>query len=141
MTDSLAHTRRQFLSGAVAAAAAGSAAALALSTDATAAARRGAKADAARQDDNDRSPSRDPMAIHRSTLVINGLDPSNLSAEYLEMQRRVGISGWLRAAHQTLGEFAASHVFYDEHRDRIVMARTVREIRQAHAQGKIAQVL
>jgi len=92
-------------------------------------------------DPNDHGQDRDPMAIHRSTLVINGLDPSSLSVKYLDMMKQGGVAAWLRAEHQTLADLTASHAFYDQNRDRIVAARSVREIRDAHQQGKLAQIL
>jgi membrane dipeptidase len=92
-------------------------------------------------DPNDRGQDRDPMAIHRSTIVINGLDPSSLSIEYLDLSKQGGVAAWLRAEHQTLADFAASHAFYDQNRARIVAVRTVRELRDAHQQGKLAQIL
>ncbi len=90
---------------------------------------------------NDRGQSRDPMAIHRATIVVNGLDPSSLSVAYLDLLQQGGVGAWLRAEHQTLADLAASHAFYDQNRHRIVAARTVREIRDAHEQGKLAQIL
>ncbi len=141
MTDIATSTRREFLGGAGAAAATYSAGWFAGPSTASAAGAAETRKRDRSDERNDRNPNRDPLAIHRSTLVVNGLDPSNLSPEYLDMSRRVGIGAWLRAAHQTLTEFATSHVFYDEYRDRIVVARTAREIRAAYAQGKIAQIL
>lgn len=93
------------------------------------------------KDGQDRSPDRDPMAVHRSVVVVNGLDPSALSAEYLRFSEQAGVGVWLRAEHQTLAELAIAHSFYDGHSDRIAVARSVREIRELRGRGKIAQVL
>ena len=79
--------------------------------------------------------------IHRSTLVVNGLDPSSLSVEYLDLLKQGAVAAWLRAEHQTMADLATSHAFYDRNRNRMVLARTVREMRQAHQQGKLAQLL
>ncbi len=130
-------TRREFMRDMVAAAAISSAAGISGATAQSVNKGASRKGD----DANDRSPGRDVMAIHRSTIVINGLDPSSLSVEYLDMHKQAAISGWLRAEHQTLADFADSHAFYDKHRDRIVAVRTVREIREAYRQGKLAQIL
>lgn len=81
------------------------------------------------------------MAIHRSTLIVNGLDPSALSTQYLAFSEQVGIGAWLRSGHQTFADLALSYSFYDRYRDRIAVARTVREIRELHRQKKIAQLL
>jgi membrane dipeptidase len=82
-----------------------------------------------------------PLPGQESMLIVNGLDPSSLSVEYLDLLKRGGVGAWLRAEHQTLEDFAASHAFYDQHASRIVAVRTVREIREAHRQGKVAQIL
>ncbi|MEO8450442.1 MAG: membrane dipeptidase [Gemmatimonadota bacterium] len=133
MTRDQGMTRREFARDIVAATAIASTVSI---TGAAAVAR------AATQDDaNDRSQGRDPMAIHRSTIVMNGLDPSSLSVEYLDLLKQGGVAAWLRAEHQTLTDLADSHAFYARNRDRIVAARTVREIRAAHNQGKVAQIL
>ncbi len=131
MTEFITRTRREFLMAAAAAmASAAGAASSAVAAD-------DRKLDGA----NDRSPNRDPMAIHRSTIVMNGLDPSPASSEYLGLMQQGGIGAWLRAAQQGLADFAAAHEFCDSNRGRIAIVRTVREIREARRQGKLAQVL
>lgn len=77
--------------------------------------------------------------VQRSTIVVDGLDPSALTADYLKMLKAGGVNCW----HQSVGglaSFANLLSFLDKHSDTIVQAGTVREIRQAHAQGKIAHV-
>jgi membrane dipeptidase len=91
------------------------------------------------QDGNDRSKNRDPMAIQRSTLVVNGLDPSNLRVEYLDMLKTGGVNCWHRGGGN-LAAFATALRFFDQHKDRIVSATSVRDIRQAHREGKIAHI-
>lgn len=91
------------------------------------------------QDADDRSPSRDPLAVQRSTLVVNGLDPSNLRVEYLDMLKAGGVNCWHRGGGN-LAAFASMLSFCDQHKDKIVSATSVREIRQAHQQGKIAHI-
>lgn len=88
---------------------------------------------------NDRSSSRDPMGIHRSTIVVNGLDPSNLRAEYFEMLKAGGVSCWHRGGGN-LAAFASALTFFDQHKDKIVPALSVRDIRQAHQQDKISHI-
>jgi membrane dipeptidase len=99
----------------------------------------GAAQTTAPQDANDRSASRDPMAIHRSTIVVNGLDPSNLRTEYLGMLKAGGVSCWHRGGGN-LSAFASALTFFDQHKDKIVPAMSVRDIRRAHQEGKISHV-
>jgi membrane dipeptidase len=91
------------------------------------------------QDENDRSTDRDPFAIHRSTLVVNGLDPSSLRPEYLDLLNVGGVSCWVHAAGN-LESFASTLAFCDQHKDKIVFATSVRDIRHAHQHGKIAHI-
>ena len=82
---------------------------------------------------------RKALEVQRSTLVVDGLDPSALTKEYLSMLKAGGVNCW----HQSVGglaSFAALHTFFDANADTLVQAGTVREIRQAHSQGKIAHV-
>ncbi|HEY5758924.1 MAG TPA: membrane dipeptidase [Steroidobacter sp.] len=79
------------------------------------------------------------LKVQRSTLVVDGLDPSALTKEYLGMLKAGGVNCW----HQSVGglaSFAALHTFFDANSDTLVPAGTVKEIRQAHQQGKIAHV-
>lgn len=79
------------------------------------------------------------LEVQRSTLVVDGLDPSALTKEYLGMLKAGGVNCW----HQSVGglaSFAALHSFFDAHADTLVQAGSVREIRQIHQQGKIAHV-
>jgi membrane dipeptidase len=122
--------RRMFISGAAAVAAAGLAAA------------RGASPAASQErsvprDDADRSPGRDPWAIMRSTLVVDGLDPSALTEHYVGMLKAGGVHCWHRTAGD-VDDFATEYRFLDKHSDRIVPATTVRAIREARQQNKIA---
>lgn len=91
------------------------------------------------QDESDRSLSRDPMAIQRSTLVVSGLDVSTLNERYLGMLKAGGVNCW----HKSMGgtqSFADVYNFLDQHSDTIIPVTTVREIRQAYQQGKIGLV-
>lgn len=79
------------------------------------------------------------LKVQRSTLVVDGLDPSALTKEYLGMLKAGGVNCW----HQSVGglaSFAALHTFFDANSGTLVPAGTVKEIRQAHQQGKIAHV-
>jgi len=77
--------------------------------------------------------------VQRSTLVVDGLDGAALTETYLEMLKVGGVNCW----HQTVGglaSFAKLLTFLDENSQTLVQAGTVREIRQAREQGKIAHV-
>ena len=83
----------------------------------------------------------DPISIQSSTLVVNGLDPSVLNEKYLDMLKAGGVNCWYGSTGYTqpfAGIQFFADAYNDEHKDQIVAARTVREIRQAHQQGMIA---
>ncbi|HEY0685851.1 MAG TPA: membrane dipeptidase [Steroidobacter sp.] len=87
----------------------------------------------------DQRKFQEALNVQRSTLVVDGLDPSALTKEYLGMLQAGGVNCW----HQSVGglaSFAALHTFFDANADTLVQAGTVKEIRQAHQQGKIAHV-
>ena len=70
------------------------------------------------------------------TLVVNGLDPSNLSEEYVAMNRAAGVNCW----HKTMGglwTFSDAYNFVDEHPHLVRVVKTVKEIRQAKEEGKL----
>ncbi len=83
----------------------------------------------------------DPLALQRSTLVVNGLDPSELTERYVGMLTEAGVGCWLRSrASADVRAFAEAYTFLDAHRDRVVAATTVSEIREAHRDGRLAQI-
>jgi membrane dipeptidase len=85
------------------------------------------------------APSQSAMALHRSTLVVNGLDPSALRAEYLDLLAAGGVSCWHCDAGD-LSEFSQILQFCDQHRARVAPARSVREIRKLHAEGRLSLI-
>ena len=91
------------------------------------------------QDESDRSRDRDPLAIHRSTLVVNGLDVSALNGKYLGMLKTGGVNCWYKSMGG-LQSFADVYNLLDKYSDEIVAATTVREIRQLHEKGKISLI-
>jgi membrane dipeptidase len=74
------------------------------------------------------------------TLVVNGLDPSVLSRIYVDMQRAAGIDCW-HLSMDKLRSFADVHNFVDANTDVIEVVRSVREIRAAKQEGKLALLL
>ena len=91
------------------------------------------------QDESNRSPHRDPLAIQHSTVVVDGLNASPITEAHLERLKAGGVNCVVHGAWAIEG-FADTYTFLDAHSDKIVPATTVREIRQARQQGKIAQV-
>ena len=74
---------------------------------------------------------------HQSTLVIDGLDVSDLTEEYLGMLRVGGVSCW----HKSMGglrSFSDAYEFVAKHADEVTIVHTVKEVRQAHQEGKLA---
>jgi membrane dipeptidase len=80
------------------------------------------------------------MAIERSTIVVNGLDPSVLTEKYLGMLKTGGVNCWNYSAGD-LASFAEAYHYTDKYSDRIAPAMSVRDIEQIHQQGKIALLL
>jgi membrane dipeptidase len=89
---------------------------------------------------DERGLGSDPAAIHRSTIVVNGLDPSSLRVEYLDLLKAGGVSCWVGADGNGLAYFAATRRFCEEHPEKIVFAESVRDIRQAYRDRKIAYI-
>lgn len=71
------------------------------------------------------------------TLVVNGLDPSSLRPEYLDLLQAGGVHCWHRSAGG-LSDFATMLSFCDEHADRVGLAHTVADIRRLHGEGRLA---
>ena len=92
----------------------------------------------------DSSPQRDLWEVQRSTLVVNGCDPSELSVEYLKMLKAGGVNCQAKSVGAGgLGDvqlFADLYNFLDGHSDKIVPVTKVAQIREAHRQDKIALV-
>lgn len=87
----------------------------------------------------DESKVREARKVQQSTVVVDGLDGAALNEKYLEMLKSGGVNCW----HQSVGGlayFANLLTFLDKHPDKVVQAGTVREIKQARDQGKIAHV-
>lgn len=85
----------------------------------------------------DRSADRDAWAIERSTIVVDGLDPSSLDEKYLKMLKAGGVNCWHKSM-EDVQSFADAYDFLDGHRSQIVAATSVKEVRQARQDGKVA---
>jgi len=87
----------------------------------------------------DEETVRQALEVQASTVVVDGLGGAALTEEYLAMLKAGGVDCF----HQSVGglaSFANLLTFLDQHSDKIVQAKTVREIKQARDQGKIAHV-
>ncbi len=78
--------------------------------------------------------------VQRSTLVVNGLDPSRLNANYLGLLRSGGVNCWHHSVGGDFASFARLLNFFDKHKSQIAPARSVRDIRQLHQKGTISHV-
>ena len=73
-------------------------------------------------------------------LVVNGLDVSDLTEEYVQFHSVGGADVW----HKSMGglrSFADVHNFVDKHPDKIIVVRNVREMHQAKEQGRLGLLL
>jgi membrane dipeptidase len=88
---------------------------------------------------DDRSRNRDALQVQKTTLVVSGLDVSTLNDRYVELLKQGGVNCW----HKSMGDLTSfSEVYrYLDSRQDLVVARSVREIRDAHARGRISLVL
>lgn len=73
-----------------------------------------------------------------AALVVNGLDPSSLDAEYLALLKAGGVSCWHRSIGDDFASFASLLRFCDEHKAQIAPAGSVSDIRKFHRQGIIS---
>ena len=92
--------------------------------------------------EGDRSPGRDPLEIHHSTLIVNGLDVSEITEKYLKKLKKAGVHCWYKSVEglQSFQSFSDVYNALDKHPDKIVATTTVKEIREAYRQNKIALV-
>jgi membrane dipeptidase len=77
--------------------------------------------------------------VEAGTVIVNGLDTSTLSQEYLDKTRRAGVGCWHKSL-AGLRMFADAHAFVDANSTRVRVATSVREIEQAQADRVIALV-
>lgn len=70
------------------------------------------------------------------SLVINGLDISELSTQYVQMQRSAGVDVWHRALpHGGLRSFADAYNFVDANTSSIRIVKSVRDMHAAKRDG------
>ena len=76
-----------------------------------------------------------------SSLVVNGLDVSDLYEEYLQMCRAGGVDVWHKTVGRGLRGFADIHDFVDGHADEITVVKSVGDMREAAATNRIGLLL
>ena len=94
-------------------------------------------------DQEDRSPDRDAWSIQQSSLVVDARDAGGSSEQQLERLKAGGVNCAVSNPGGSGGDiqdFADKYNFLDQHSKEIVLAVTVRQIRQIHQQGKLARV-
>src|SRR6516164_1651566 len=89
-------------------------------------------------DNQDRGTNRDAAELQSSAVVVDGLDVSSLNENYVQMLKKGGVSCWHKSI-DGLDGFAALYRFLDGHGD-VVAATSVRDIREAHRDNRIALV-
>jgi len=81
----------------------------------------------------------DPPRHQPRGLVVDGLDTSIINAGFLGLLEAGGVD----CVHKSMGDaasYAAIYAFLAGHRDKIVPASSVREIREAKRQGRMSMV-
>lgn len=73
-------------------------------------------------------------------IVVNGLDPSALTINYLAMLRAGGVDCWHQSVGTSFASFARLFSFFDANKAAIAPARSVRDIRRIHDEGRIAHI-
>jgi membrane dipeptidase len=92
------------------------------------------------QDKSDRRSARDPMEIQRGTLVVEGLAAGYLAEDHLKAAETGGVNCIVQGGGADFQSYAHTFNFLERRKERVVQARTVHEIREAHRQGKIAMI-
>lgn len=93
-----------------------------------------------RLDPNDRSTGRDPLRVQRGTLVVEGVG-NGIGEDYHNLLQQGGVNCRVNGAPGTLEGYSALLEWLDRHQDAIALAKSVKDIRQLHSEGKISQVI
>ena len=85
-------------------------------------------------------------SIAASKLFVSGCDPSPLSTDYLKMLREAGVDCWVWNAESgrsknALPYFSEAYEFMDRHAGQLTIAKSVKDVQQAHLENKVAMVL
>lgn len=80
-----------------------------------------------------------PTAAQSPSIVVDGLDTSIVNEGFLELLKTGGVD----CVHKSLGDpasYAMTYAFLARHREAILPATTVREIRDCKGQGKMSMI-
>lgn len=73
-------------------------------------------------------------------IVVNGLDPSARSPEFLAMLRKGGVDCWHQSVGHDFASFASLFRFFDDYKAEIGQARSVRDIRRLKSEGRLSHI-
>ncbi|NIJ36367.1 membrane dipeptidase [Sphingopyxis panaciterrae] len=79
--------------------------------------------------------------LQDSTLLVDQLDGSAMTDEYLDMLESAGVDIWQGHGMSSFSNATAMLNFFDKHAKRLVLVKSVRDIRQAHQDGKIGYLV
>lgn len=80
-------------------------------------------------------------ALQDSTLLVDQLDGSAMTDEYLDMLESAGVDIWQGHGMSDFSNATTLLKFLDKHSKRLVLVKSVREMRQAHQDGKMGYLV
>jgi len=83
----------------------------------------------------------DARKLQDSTLLIDQLDGSAMTDEYLDMLESVGVDIWQGHGMSSVSNATFLLKFLDKHSKRLVLVKSVGDIRQAHQDGKMGYLV
>ena len=83
----------------------------------------------------------DARRLQDSTLLVDQLDGSAMTDEYLDMLESAGVDIWQGHGMSSFSNATTMLNFFDKHSKRLVLVKSVRDIRQAHNDGKIGYLV
>jgi membrane dipeptidase len=83
----------------------------------------------------------DARKLQDSTLLIDQLDGSAMTDEYLDMLESVGVDVWQGHGMSSISNATYLLNFLDKHSKRLVLVKSVSDIRQAHEDGRMGYLV
>jgi len=83
----------------------------------------------------------DARRLQDSTLLVNQLDGSAMTDEYLDMLESVGVDVWQGHGMSSISNATQLLKFLDKHSKRLVLVKSVSDIRQAHKDGRMGYLV
>ena len=83
----------------------------------------------------------DAGRLQDSTLLVDQLDGSAMTDEYLDMLESVGVDVWQGHGMSSISNATNLLQFLDKHSKRLVLVKSVRDIRQAHKDGRMGYLV